>query len=119
MTKEGAKSLLKQWGGYLRRNHTDYLGYPKENILGRVMREGFGASQATAPAEYNPPTYFETINKVVQHMEPSLRQAIYCRFYGRERDVHGAKLCKCSKSEYRNRVDRGIIFTAGAMTYVE
>ena len=119
MTKEGASSLLRQWAGYLRHNHTDYLGYPRENILGRVMREGAGASQATAPSEYSPPVYFETIDRIVSHMEPLLRQAIYYRFVDRLKDAEAAGKFKCSKSEYRNRVDRGIIFTAGAMTYVE
>ena len=117
MTKEGAKLLLGEWGAYLRRNKYNNLGYPSENTIGRMMREGPGASQSTSPIDSYVPEYFETVNSIVCKMEKSINDAVHCRFVRRMSDKSGSESCKCSRTEFRSRIDRGILFTAGAMTY--
>ncbi len=117
LTKEGARQLLKEWGNYLRRNQYHNLGYPPENTIGRIMREGPGASQGTAPIDPPLPVYFETVNSIVCKMDKSINEAVYCRFVKHMNDRKGSSECHCSKSEFRNRIERGIIFTAGAMSF--
>ena len=85
MTKEGTRQLLREWGEYLRRNKYNNLGYPSENTIGRIMREGMGASQTTMPVDSFVPEYFETVNGIVLKMEKPISEAVHCRFVSRSR----------------------------------
>lgn len=113
MTREGAIQFLKEWGFYIRTNRYHDLGYPHENVIGRIMREGAGASQTTVPQETPIPEGFEIVNSVVVKMERTVKAAIYERYVYQSSDKKGMELCKCGRTEYRSRIDSGIMFLAG------
>ncbi len=81
------------------------------------MREGPGASQATAPVDSPPPENFEVINKIVLAMAHVVQEAIRCRYVRQLNNKYGAQACGCSQSEYQKRVTRGIEFAAGAFSF--
>ncbi len=77
------------------------------------MREGAGASQSTVPIDPPIPDGFEVVNRVVIKMDKPVRLAIYERFVYQHRDKTATRNCKCGRTEYRNRIDRGVMFLAG------
>ena len=116
MTKEGAIQYLKQWGHYIRTNRHHDLGYPHENVIGRLMREGAGASQATVPIDTPVPDGFESVNRVVLQMERTVKAAIYERYVHRHIDKQAIQVCHCGRTEYRNRLNAGAMFLAGYLS---
>ncbi len=117
MSPEGAKQLLKEWGGYLRSSRYQHLGYPRENTIGRIMREGPGASQSTTAIESVVPESFERVNEIVLSMANAIQEAVRCRYVQRLNNKLGSQACHCSQAEFQKRVTRGIDYTAGAFTF--
>ena len=113
MTREGAIQFLKEWGFYVRTSRYHDLGYPHENVIGRIMREGAGASQSSVPQDPPIPDGFDMVNAVVVKMECLVKQSIYERYVYQHSDKKAMSVCGCGRTEYRNRLDRGAMFVAG------
>ncbi len=75
--------LLNQWGAYMRANHSEYLGYSKRNPIHRMMKEGVGAAQSTAPVVIETPEDVEVVEKAVEILPPRLKEALYCKYVHR------------------------------------
>ena len=112
-----AEHFLTVWGAYTRRNKYENLGYKKENIIGRCMREGAGASQSTVPVIYDIPDDVEIMDKIMMMMPEDMRAVLECRFVKRMKDQDGAEYSNLSKSGYRNRVEQGISFVMAGLTF--
>ncbi len=108
---------MKEWGDYRRGPNSEYLGYPRENLLSRWNREGAGASQPTAQVIPDPPRDYDKVTRVVLSMQSPVQMAIRCRYEDGQTNVNGAHKCRCSEAEFQKRVQRGIDYTAGAFTF--
>jgi len=109
---------LKYWGNFMRRYRSEYLGFSHRNVIHRIMKEGTGASQATAPILVDVPEDIASIDRVVLAMDDKIRLSIEQKYIYRNYDKSGAKYCRCSKSEYRNRIKQGVAYVAGALESV-
>ncbi len=106
-----ADDLLWRWGDWSR--HYFGLGYPRESVIGRVMREGPGAGHATVKAEIPIPPDVARAESAVLAMDGHIRQAVKYCYIQRMTIRDGAKRCRCSQTEYRDRIKRAVGFVAG------
>lgn len=113
MTKDSADDLLYRWGVWSW--HHFGLGYPRENTIGRVMREGPGAGHSSVKADIPMPDDIALAERAVLKMEAETRKAIKCKYILKMTDKDGSKRCRCGRTEYRNRLDQGIMFLAGML----
>ena len=77
------------------------------------MREGSGASHATGKPEISMPEDIAIAERAVLNMDSGVRQAIKYKYIQSLTDKDGTKKCRCGRTEYRNRLERGIMFLAG------
>ena len=96
---------LDRWGGYMRANRSEYLGYPRRNTIHRLMHEGTGAGQSTAPVERDTPEDIERIDLAVRHLPGGLRDAIELRYIRRLKIRQAAVELQTNRTEYMRRLE--------------
>jgi hypothetical protein len=108
------KERIHDWAAWYRRRHE--LGYPPHSWEGRAHLRGGSAprpEEASGPEPTNP--VHEETERHVCAMEPALRDAVKCKHLWRLNNGHGARLCHCSRSEYRERLNRAYWWLKGAL----
>ena len=99
---------LGAWGRYRRRGNSPGLGYPPRCNIHRMMKEGPGASQSTAPIEYDEPDYVQEMQKAINKL-CALHKAVLEYYYIERHASHrlGAKKFDMPNTmRFRRTLDR-------------
>ena len=99
---------LGAWGRYRRMGNHTGLGYPSRNTIDRMVKEGPGASQSTAPIEYDEPDYVQEIQSAVNKL-CALHKAVLEYYYINKHASHrlGAKKFNMPNTmRFRRTLDR-------------
>jgi hypothetical protein len=109
-----AESLLIAWGAWVR-GHSS-LGYPKLNIIGRVILEGPGASHSTVAGEPHMPASIEIVERAILEVFPKkVRKVCMHRYVGNEADHTARKKLKLTQGEYEQRINQACHILADFM----
>ncbi len=96
---------LEQWGTYVRYNRSEYLGYPKRNVIDRMIKEGPGASQSTgSPDTPDHETEMTMVNRCVCLMPDRLRVAIYGKYVYQLSIRQASSRLKLNREKYRRNL---------------
>lgn len=106
-----AENLLFSWGRWSR-DHPGLLMSSK-NIIGKCMDEAFGASQVSVKPEISMPAQIEKAENIVLSMPNELREVMILKYVAKKYARDACKIVHCGNSEYYNRINMGISFTAG------
>jgi len=113
MTEEGAENLLYRWGIWSK--HSIGLGYSSENIIGRIMREGPGASHSSVDRCIAAPADIQMADSIIAQAPPHIRKAAKIRYIGGIIDTQAAKKCRCSVGEFIDRTKKMIKLIASGL----
>ncbi len=101
-----AEYYLQTWGWYIRTNKTEYLGYPRRNVIHRMIHEGPGAGQSTAPVQYNPPEEVGIIDQAInsEKFPGAFRDVLFCCYVRKTGIRKGADSLGITREKYRGLV---------------
>jgi len=100
MTPESLRWTLNAWGRFVRQHRSQYLGYPRINIIHRMIKEGPGASQATGEPEFEIADDILSTDKAVAVIPGDYRDAVYLIYVYRLSVRRAAEVTEISKSSF-------------------
>ena len=107
--------LLWEWADWSRRRDDAGLGYPRQTIEYRLMREGAGAAiRSTAgPRTIDMPEAVERVEAVIVKMPDRHKQVIREKYLRGLPDAQAAQLCGMSVGTYRRVLEQVHWYIAG------
>lgn len=97
-----ADTHLGVWASWVRGRHS---AWPSRTLLGRVIEEGWGASQGSA-VDYLPESILRT-DRAVARVESILRHVLKVYYLTHAPSEFKAAACHCSRATFWRRVERG------------
>ena len=108
---------LQRWGIYIRNDKK--LGGSSISIIGRMMEEGPGASQATSLIVGDVPEGVETIQYIYLDMPEELKDVLRVKYIENKNNNIGRRLLHISMTLFRERLCQAEGHVQGAMRYVQ
>lgn len=114
-TYHAAIAALTLWGRAIR-GGSPGLGWPKTNTIGRLMVEGAGASQSTAPTQViDLPGEIAVVSQLLAHLDDEKVDAVWLRFARGKPEREAAVALNVSRNELRRRLQAATWYIAGAI----
>ncbi len=115
---ELTQHYLETWGGYVRRNRVEHLGYPRRNTIHRMMKEGPAASQSTAPVDYSPPPEVQIIDKIMPKLPQRFKTVLELRYAHRLSIRKGCKKMGLRKDAFASLLREATQRVAGCLDFI-
>lgn len=119
MTTATAEYYLNKWGVYIATNRAEFLGYPRRNVIHRMIHEGPGAGQATAPIEYSPPIEVKVVDNIIPVLPQALQDILFLAFVHKVPVRKGGAVMGVTKSRYAEMVKQAVQRVAGNIDQLE
>ena len=107
---------LQRWGIYIRNDKK--LGRSSISIIGRMMEEGPGASQATSLIISDEPEGVATIQYIYLDMPDELKSVLRVRYIENRRHEIARRVLNISMRSYRETISQAEGYVQGAMRYI-
>ncbi len=119
MTQDQTKKRLYDWGDWIRK-HRD-AAWSSENTIYAIMTDKVSAGYDRGHTEIYISNQVQQVEDAILSMQvffserkyKQIKRAFKIKFVAQVPDVEGYKRCKCSHSEYRNRLEKGINYIGG------
>ena len=100
MKQSSPQWTLRAWGRFVRENRSEYLGYPKRNVIHRMMIEGPGASQATSEPDIDIHPDVARVDKAIGEIPGLQKDVLYSTYVYRMSLRRGAKALEINRNLY-------------------
>ena len=108
---------LQRWGVYIRNDKK--LDRSSISIIGRMIDEGPGASQATSLILTDEPEGVSTIQLIYRGMPSELQDVLRVRYIENRRHEIARRVLNISMRSYRETISQAEGYVQGAMRYIE
>ena len=108
---------LQRWGVYIRNDKK--LDRSSISISGRMMEEGPGAGQATAPILYDEPEGVAEMQSIYRDMPQELRDVLRVKYIDNKHNNIAKRLLNISMTLFRERLCQAEGHVQGAMRFLK
>ena len=108
---------LQRWVVYIRNDKK--LPESSISIIGHLIDEGTGASQATAPILYDEPEGVATMQSIYRGMPEELRDVLRVKYIDNKRNEIARRILSISLRTFRDRLCQAEGHVQGAMRFLK
>jgi len=109
---------LHEWAEWARRMEDGGLGYPKESLNWRIMRQGPEGTAIKSSKGFHPapmPVAIEMVEVAILRMPPDMKEVVKLKYLERGSEKQKAKRAGRSERRFREDIDRAHYWLAGCL----